>query len=193
MSENVETWKRISSKEIADCRVFKVREDLCERTSDAKKATFFVLENPDWVNIIAITTDKKIVLIEQFRYGTEEIILEIPGGMIDENEAAETAARRELLEETGYSSGEFILLGKSHPNPAIQNNTLYHFLALDCEKTCEPAFDEHESVSTKLVSLPEIKKLILDEKITHSLVLAAFAIFSLRGFDDKSFYENRAS
>lgn len=185
MSEKVETWKRISSEEIADCRVFKVREDLCERVSDEKRSTFFVIENPDWVNIIALTKADEVVLIEQFRHGSEEIILEIPGGMVDENESAESAARRELLEETGYSPGEFILLGKSEPNPAIQNNTIYHFLALDCEKTREPAFDEHESLATKLVSIGEIKKLILNGKIAHSLVLAAFAIFSLRRYDDK--------
>jgi ADP-ribose diphosphatase len=186
MSERVETWKRISSKKIADCRIFKVREDLSERESDKKRSTFFVLENPDWVNIIAVTKDKKVVLIEQFRHGSDEVILEIPGGMVDENEDAETAARRELLEETGFSSGEFKLLGRSQPNPAIQNNTLYHFLALDCEKIQEPAFDEHESLVTKLVSLKEIKKLILTGKISHSLVLAAFAIFSLRRCDEEN-------
>jgi 8-oxo-dGTP pyrophosphatase MutT (NUDIX family) len=186
MSEKVDTWERISSKEIADCRVFKVREDLCERESDSKRSTFFVIESPDWVNIIAMTKDEEVVLIEQFRHGTEEIILEIPGGMIDENEDAETAARRELLEETGFSSDQFILLGKSSPNPAIQGNTLYHFLALNAEKTHETTFDEHESLVTKLVSLKEIKKLILKGKITHSLVLAAFAIFSLRRYEDKN-------
>jgi 8-oxo-dGTP pyrophosphatase MutT (NUDIX family) len=190
MSEKVETWKRISSKEIADCRIFKVREDLSERESDKKTSSFFVLENPDWVNIIAVTKDKKVVLIEQFRHGSGEVILEIPGGMVDENEDAESAARRELLEETGFSFGEFKLLGKSQPNPAIQNNTIHHFLALDCEKTHETEFDEHESLITKLVSLKEIKKLILKGKISHSLVLAAFAIFSLRHYEDTNFYSN---
>ena len=101
-----------------------------------KKVSFFVCENPDWVNIIALTKDKEVVLIEQFRHGTEEIILEIPGGMIDDDdEEPETAARRELLEETGFSADKFILFGKSHPNPAIQNNTIFHYLAFDCEKT----------------------------------------------------------
>jgi 8-oxo-dGTP pyrophosphatase MutT (NUDIX family) len=180
MSEKAETWKRVSSENIADCRVFKVREDFCERESDGARHSFFVIENPDWVNIIALTARGEVVLIEQFRYGTEEIILEIPGGMVDENEDAETAARRELLEETGFSSGEFVFLGKSHPNPAIQNNEIYHYMALNCEKTGDVKFDEHESVVTKLVSLAEIRNLILEGKITHSLVIAAFAMFNLR-------------
>jgi len=179
MKEQVETWKRHQSKEIADCRVFKVREDLCERASDGKEATFYVIENPDWVNIIALTKDKEAVLIEQYRHGSEEIILEIPGGMLDEKEEKEIAARRELLEETGYSSNELVYLGKSRPNPAIQNNWIYHYAALNCEKTGETAFDEHESVITKLVPLSEVPGLIESGKITHSLAIVGFYYLSL--------------
>jgi len=185
MKQYVEIWKRIESKKIADCRVFRVREDFCERESDCQKASFFVVENPDWVNVIALTRKREVVLIEQFRHGIEEIILEIPGGMIDENESPEKAARRELTEETGYSSENFVFLGKSHPNPAINNNTIFHFLALDCEKTSETSFDEHESIITNLISLLEIKKMISGGKITHSLALAAFCLLEL----NKS-YEN---
>jgi 8-oxo-dGTP pyrophosphatase MutT (NUDIX family) len=174
MAEKPDTWKRVESKKIADCRVFNVREDLSERTSDGKRATFFVVENPDWVNIIALTETNEVVLIEQFRHGAETIVLEIPGGMVDKNETPETAARRELLEETGFSSDRFIYLGKSQPNPAIQNNWIYHYLALNCEKMEETKFDEHESVITKIVPLAEIPQLIESEKIMHSLVLAAF-------------------
>lgn len=174
MSEKPDSWQRISSKEKADCRVFKVREDTCRRESDGAEAGFFVIESPDWVNIIALTPEKKTVLIEQYRYGTEEIILEIPGGMIDGNEPAETAAKRELLEETGYSAERWIFLGSSRPNPAIQNNTVYHYLALDCLKTGETEFDDHESVVTKLEDYENVKQLIGSGEIVHSLVVAAF-------------------
>jgi len=174
MKDQPETWKRKASKEIADCRVFRVREDFCKCSSDGAEHTFFVVENPDWVNIIALTKDEQVVLIEQFRHGTEEIILEIPGGMIDADEEPIIAAARELVEETGFAAREIIPLGKSRPNPAIQNNWIYHFLALDCQKIKEAAFDEHESVVTKLVALEEIEQLIKNEEITHSLVLAAF-------------------
>lgn len=179
MNKQVETWRRAASKEIADCRVFKVREDFCERDSDGAKANFFVIESPDWVNVIALTREKAVVLIEQYRQGAEEIALEIPGGMIDGDELPEAAARRELLEETGYAASEFILLGKSRPNPAIQANWIYHYLAIDCEVIQATAFDEHESIITKTVSLGEIKNLIRSEEITHSLVIAAFYYFSL--------------
>lgn len=185
MSETVETWKRKSSKQVADCRVFKVREDFCERESDENEGSFFVIENPDWVNVIALTRNREVVLIEQFRHGIEEIILEIPGGLIDDDEDTETAARRELLEETGFSSDKFILLGKSRPNPAIQNNTVFHYLALNSEKTEEVSFDEHESVVTKIVSLEAAKNLIADGTISHSLVVAAFHYFSIYGDKEK--------
>jgi len=177
MIEKPETWTRKESKAVAACRIFSVREDICERDSDKKEATFFVIENPNWVNVIALTSDEQVVLIEQFRHGSDEIVLEIPGGLIDGDESEETAAKRELLEETGYSSNEFIYLGKSRPNPAIQNNWVYHFAALNCELTEETSFDDHESVVTKLVSLNAIPDLIEDEQITHSLVLAAFYKF----------------
>ena len=179
MKETPETWTRKESKAVADCRVFKVREDFCERDSDAKKASFFVVENPDWVNIIALTKDSQVVLIEQFRHGSEEIILEIPGGMLDANEDREAAAKRELSEETGYSSDEFIYLGKSRPNPAIQNNWIYHYAALNSEKTAETDFDEHESVVTKLFPLSEIENLVRSGKITHSLAIVGFYYLNL--------------
>jgi ADP-ribose pyrophosphatase len=177
MNERPESWERVESKEIADCRVFKVREDFS--VNGDKRSSFFVLENPDWVNVVAVTKDGRVVLIEQYRHGAGEIVLEIPGGMVDGDEAPEAAARRELLEETGYSAAEFVLLGKSLPNPAIQNNTLYHYLALEAEKTEAVAFDEHENLVTGLAPLAEIPALIKSGRISHSLVVAAFQYFSI--------------
>ena len=179
MIEQPETWTRTKTKEIADCRVFKVREDFCRRETDDAEHNFFVIESPDWVNVVALTKKKAVILIEQFRHGTQEITLEIPGGMVDGRENPETAARRELAEETGYESDEFIFLGKSRPNPAIQTNWMYHYLALNCEKTQETAFDEHESLITKVVSLAEIEKLIKGGEITHSLAISGFYYFNL--------------
>lgn len=179
MKQNIEIWKRIESKRIVDCRVFRVREDSCERLTDEKKATFFVIENPDWVNVIALTRAGEVILIEQYRHGAEEITMEIPGGIVDANESPETAARRELLEETGFSTGNFVFLGKSQPNPALQNNMIYHFLALDCEKKAETSFDEHESIATKLVPVAEIENLVKAEILKHSHVLACLYRYDL--------------
>lgn len=172
--KKADSWKRISSEPVADCRVFRVRRDHSVRDSDGKESDFFVIEAPDWVNIIAMTDEGEIVFIEQFRQGTEEMNLELPGGMIDEGEQPRQAAERELLEETGYASSDWRLLGPSRPNPAIQNNTIYHFLAVGCEKTAAPSFDEHECVVTRLIPETEVRDLIRDDKVSHSLVVAAF-------------------
>lgn len=185
MLEQPDTWKRLDSKQIADCRVFKVREDNSVRRTDGVEHTFFIIENPDWVNVIAFTKDEKVILIEQFRHGIEEITLELPGGMVDARENADDAAKRELLEETGFAANKMIYLGKSRPNPALQNNWIHHFLALACEKISKTKFDEHESINTKFASTSEIDELIDNEQITHSLVLAAFYKFMSK----KNLYE----
>ena len=169
----VDTWLTESTRQIADCRVFKVREDTSVRNTGGSTSTFFVVESPDWVNIVALTKDHMVILIEQFRHGTASLVTEIPGGMVDEDEQPRAAATRELLEETGFTSDRLIATGKSFPNPAIQNNTIHHFLALDCEKTRSASFDDHESISTRLVPLHELEALVHNGVITHSLAVTA--------------------
>jgi ADP-ribose pyrophosphatase len=180
MTEKVEMWKRARSENVADCKIFKVRRDYSTRESSNQEHTFYCLENPDWVNVIALTTAGEVILIKQYRHGTEEVTLEIPGGMIDNGEDAKLAANRELVEETGYVPRETILLGVSQANPAIQNNRVYHYLAVDCEKTHEVKFDSTENVVTKLVDSAKISSLIKSGEITHSLVIAAFHWYNLR-------------
>jgi ADP-ribose pyrophosphatase len=174
MAKDIERWERISSRQVADCRVFRVREELCRRASDGEQHSFYTIANPDWVNVIATTRREEIVLIEQFRQGTFAAELELPGGMIDPGEMPLEAAKRELREETGFTSGQWRLLGISHPNPALQNNSIYHYAALECELTDETAFDEHESIAVRLTPPDDAEKLILSGMIRHSLVVAAF-------------------
>ncbi|HEX8283029.1 MAG TPA: NUDIX hydrolase [Pyrinomonadaceae bacterium] len=174
-------WRRERSEPIADCRVFKVRRDLSADPRGGRAHDFYVIEAPDWINVIPLTKAGEVVLIEQYRHGSEEISLEIPGGMVDPGEEPQGAASRELLEETGYEARAVVLLGRTRPNPAIQDNWIHTFLARDCERRQEPLNAGTERTRVRLVPLESVPALIAGGEITHSLVVAAFHWLGLRG------------
>jgi 8-oxo-dGTP pyrophosphatase MutT (NUDIX family) len=172
-------WRRERSERVADCRVFKVRRDFSADPRGRGEHDFYVIEAPDWINVIPLTADDRVVMIEQYRFGTDEVTLEIPGGMVDEGETPREAAAREMLEETGFAAGEVIELGRTRPNPAIQNNWIHTFLARGAEFRHDPVFDGTEHTVVRLVPLARIPSLIADGTITHSLVVVGFHWLSL--------------
>ena len=141
---------------------------------------FCVLTAPDWINIIPLTDDDRVVMVRQFRFGVEGFTLEIPGGMCDPGEEPAAAARRELLEESGYDSDDISPLGWLHPNPAIQSNRCHTFLARAARKVGEPSPDPNEMFEITDVALENVPALIADGTISHSLVVGAFYLFDNR-------------
>ncbi|MBU1205543.1 MAG: NUDIX hydrolase [Proteobacteria bacterium] len=138
---------------------------------------FYLLESVDWVNIIPLTADEKVILVKQFRFGTNEFSLEIPGGMLDPGDDPANAASRELLEETGYAGDEPLLLGVVHPNPAIHTNRCHTYLIKNATFMNLPQPDSSEDIEVQSIPLAEIPWLIGEGKITHALVIAAFYWF----------------
>jgi 8-oxo-dGTP pyrophosphatase MutT (NUDIX family) len=171
----VEDWEKLSSEEIANYRIFKMRRDTRRSPRTGAEHSFFVLESPDWVNVIPLTPDGRVVMIHQFRHGTEKVTLEIPGGMVDasDDDPAESA-RRELLEETGYAADEIIHIGTVDPNPAFLDNQCHTYLALGARWQQPPQFDGAEDIAVALVPIEEVAGLIGNGRISHALVVAAF-------------------
>jgi 8-oxo-dGTP pyrophosphatase MutT (NUDIX family) len=169
------SWRRQSSEIIADCRVFRVRRDVSASPHRGSEHDFFVLESGDWINIIPLTAADEVVMIEQYRHGSQEVTLEIPGGMVDAGESPQAAATREMLEETGYAATRGVVsLGKVRPNPAIHNNWIHTFLARGVELRQKPVIESTEHTIVRLVPLADIPRLIGDGSINHALVVVGF-------------------
>jgi len=176
-------WKLGARLPGHDYRVFTTAfvEATHPRTGARKR--FSLIHSVDWVNVIALTADQRVVLIRQYRPGVDRVCLEIPGGMIDPGEDPCTAAARELAEETGYTGGTVELLGKVAPNPAIQSNALYTVLIRGVALTGPASPDEGEVLSVETASLSDCQRRILDGDIDHALVVVAFAHLALRRCD----------
>lgn len=176
----IKPWKKISSKPIGDFRIFKIRSDVKISPRTGKKHDFYVLDSVGWVNIIAVTPKKELVMVEQFRHGSNTVELEIPGGMMDKAETNPvTTGVRELREETGYEGKKARLLGKVFANPAIMSNTCYTVIVENCRLKHGVEFDSGEDLVTQLVPLADIPRLVTQEKIRHPLVLTALYRYEL--------------
>ena len=168
-------WHVVESLLEGDYRVFNLRRDRAVNPRTGTQHDFFILESPDWVNVIPVTPDREVVMVRQYRHGIKDFTLEIPGGIIDpEDGDPGQAALRELREETGYWSDELVHLGTVQAQPALQNNFCHTFLALNAVRVTEPSPDPGEDLNVVTIPLEEIPGRIRADEISHGLVLAAF-------------------
>lgn len=170
----VRPWHITHSEEVADCRIFKVRKNVTINPRTGQPHDMYVLDHPNWVNLVPLTPDNQVILVQQWRHGSQTVELETPGGLMEEGETPEQCARRELLEETGYEAGSVARLGTVRPNPAIQNNLQHYVLASDCRKVAEPSLDHAEDISVRLAPLAQIDDMIQSGQIMHGIVIGAF-------------------
>lgn len=173
-------WNLLRTRAEKDFRIFTAQTLDVTAPLDGAEYVRTVLRCPDWVNVIALTTEQRVVLVRQFRFGTWSNTLEIPGGMVDPEERdPQAAALRELEEETGYVPGSVEWLGTSLPNPAIQTNRLHSYLARDCRKVHDGHQDGSEDIEVVLAEREAIGALVKRGEISHALVLAAFLFDAL--------------
>lgn len=157
------------------------RIDKCELANgNLLDATIF--EFRSWANIVALTKNNEVVLVRQYRHGVCESLLEFPGGVVEDGEDPIEGAKRELLEETGYTTSNIIQVGKIYPNPALQTNTLYCYLALDVENVSRQSLDAGEDIEVHLLPFDELVEIATRGEFPHALMNAVlFSVLSYLG------------
>ena len=176
----IKPWTKIHTTPLGNFRVFTVRADKKISPRTKEPHDFFILDCVNWVNVIAVTPERQLVMIEQFRHGSNTVELEIPGGTMDVTDVSAVAtAIRELREETGYEGENARVIGEIFPNPAIMSNTCYTVLVENCRLRHAVEMDSGEDLVTRLVPVSQAADLVAQGKIRHSLVVVGLYYFEL--------------
>ncbi len=166
-------WTRGDERVLAKTRVLELRSIHYRHPGRGTERDFVVAHAPDWVNVLALTPDGRLVLVRQFRFGSDGFSLELPGGAVEAGEDPVAAAVRELSEETGYGGGRVRLLGSVHPNPAIMDNRC-HFVLVDGAVPAGPVnWDQDEEIEVSTAPVADVFAWARSGRITHSLTVAA--------------------
>jgi ADP-ribose pyrophosphatase len=170
-------WEKLARAPRLQTPVFSVVGQRYRHPVRRTEREFVVIDAPDWVNVVAVTTDARLVLVRQFRYGIDEFSLEVPGGVMEPGEDPLIAGVRELREETGYSGGPAKLLGSVHPNPAIQSNRCHFVLVEGVSRSHELEWDADEEIQVTAEPVSEVLNLAHAGGIVHALALNALMFF----------------
>ena len=162
-------WKVLESEYLHKEPWLTIRKDKCELPNGKIVPQFYVNEYADWVNVFGITVEGKVLMVKQYRHGLGEVGIELPGGVAEKDETPEQAARREVLEETGYEFENLEYLGKISANPSTTNNLMHMFVAVGGKKVADQKLDETEDVEVLHMTIDEVKNLIKQHKMMQSL------------------------
>ena len=171
-----EAWKRLRSERLLETPYFALRSDRLRLPGGAVKDPYYVVERPDAAIIFPLTGEGEVVLVRQYRPPLERMELGLPAGLVEEGEKPEAAARRELLEETGYSGDQWEPLGSLASSPSLKDNWAYLFLARGVEESAPPAPDEHELVEVVRAPVGDLPGLIRSGEIVSSSGVAAIML-----------------
>ncbi len=167
-------WRVLDHAYLARTPWLTLRADRCETSDGAIVDPYYVIECRDWVHIVAMDDQDRMLVTRQYRHGNRSISLEIPCGEVDPEDASPLdAAKREFLEETGYAAGEWVDAGLLHPNPARQGNLMYGFVARDLTFAHAPALDASEAIECEWLPVPEVLARIASGEFNHALHVAA--------------------
>lgn len=182
MKEKHGKWEVLEETCYERFKIFSIKKSRRVNPRTASIFDFFLIDALDWVNVIAITADSELVLVEQYRHGSEEWLLEFPGGVVeaDEPDPALSGAR-ELKEETGYEAEKIELIGSIRPNPAMLSNKLHVCVARNVRLAGSQSLDSGEDIRVVLKPLSELKSLIASGELRHAHVIAAVALAEAKG------------
>jgi 8-oxo-dGTP pyrophosphatase MutT (NUDIX family) len=166
-------WKLLASEPGPELPLFDTEFRHMENPRNGHILKAIVLHAPHTVNIIAVTSQMEWILVEQFRFGLDRSLVELPAGLMDRDETPLQAAKRELLEETGFAAENWTLLGQSHINPAYVTNCCYHFLALNAWQVGETLPDESEDLKVHLEKIKQLEDLTCTDRLTDAVGVAA--------------------
>jgi len=172
----MEQWIVQEREQVFKSRVFELIKKRCRHPLTEVEYNFFTIETQNWINLVARTDDGRYVLVKQHRLGNDAVTLETPGGLIDDGETPEACARRELMEETGYSCENMVFIKKLAVNPAILNNYIYIFLATGCKKAGDQRLDEAEDIEIVTLDEKELWEAVDRGAIDHSIVVMALLL-----------------
>ncbi len=178
----IQRWHELSNETLAQYKVFHVRKSRRRSPRTGAEIGFFLMDTANWVTVLPITDDGQLVLVRQYRHGSERVSLEIPGGLIDAHETdPAAAAARELREETGFEAARIEALGVMNPNPSMMTNRCFAFLATGCRRVGALHMDPGEDIEVLTVPLRDLDGLIAGGEIDHAIVLATVAFWRARG------------
>ena len=177
----IREWAILKRRQVADYKLFSLHQKQVRSPRTGDISEMLALHFPDWVLILALTPQLEVVMVRQYRHGTEQVCLELPGGLVDpDDDSPDVSAQRELLEETGFTVSNIRLIGECYPQPAILSNRCFFYLAEGAVKTRQQDLDANEDIEILTVPLKDIRTKIENKEVDHGMVLLAFFFLQMQ-------------